>query len=263
MRVTLLANVPEGAPAAALAGHERTCVGAGWLRRDRNRDTQLREQIRVEIATLSRDSGATVIYITHDQQEALAPADQLAVIREGRICQMASPDAVYWHPADPFVAQFTGLSGHLTGTVVGLAGDRLCRVRIGSTDAVATTVGSLRPRTQVSLLLRPNSLSICSSERTDGILYGMVRDSAFRAGAHDHVVETAGGTRLVGVRSASRASRGANVGIAVGPAGCLAFPLGFDSYQDPPASGPVGASQRPLAHRLPAGPALAQALDLS
>ena len=130
-------------------------------------------------------------------------------------------------------------------------------------DVVATIVEPPSPRTQVSLLLRPDSLSICSSERTDGILYGMVRDSAFRAGAYDHVVETAGGARLVGVRSAGRASRGANVGIAVDPAGCLAFPLGFDSTQDPPASGPVGASQRPLAHRLPAGPALEQELDLS
>ncbi len=173
---------------------------------------------------------------------------------------MASPEDVCWHPADPLVAQFPGLSGHLTGTVVGLAGDRLCRVRIGSMDLVATAVERPSPRTQVSLLLRPDSLSICSSERTDGILYGMVRDSAFRAGAYDHVVETAGGARLVGVRSAKR---GANVGIAVDPAGCLAFPLGFDSAQDPPASGPVGASQRPLAHRLPAGPALEQELDLA
>ena len=228
-----------------------------------NLDTHLREQIRVEIATLSRDSGATVIYITHDQQEAFALADQLAVINEGRICQMASPEDVYWHPADPFVAQFTGLSGHLTGTVVGLAGDRLCRVRIGATDVVATTVRPPSPRTQVSLLLRPDSLSICSSECTDGILYGMVRDSAFRAGAYDHVVETADGARLVGVRSASRASRGANVGIAVDPAGCLAFPRGFDSAQDPPASRPVDAPQRPGPHRVPAGPALEHELDLS
>ncbi|MHB8324035.1 MAG: ABC transporter ATP-binding protein [Candidatus Dormibacteria bacterium] len=228
-----------------------------------NLDTHLREQIRVEIATLSRDSGATVIYITHDQQEAFALADQLAVINEGRICQMAPPEDVYWHPADPFVAQFTGLSGHLTGTVVGLAGDRLCRVRIGLTEVVATTVQPPTPRTQVSLLLRPDSLSICSSERTDGILYGMVRDTAFRAGAYDHVVETAGGARLVGVRSTSRASRGANVVIAVDPAGCLAFPLGFDPAQDPLSSRTVGASQRPLQYPVAAGPALEQAADPS
>ncbi|HUY54280.1 MAG TPA: hypothetical protein VMV23_03875, partial [Candidatus Nanopelagicaceae bacterium] len=67
----------------------------------------------------------------------------------------------------------------------------------------------------------------------------------------------------VGVRSASRASRGANVGIAVDPAGCLAFPRGFDSAQDPPASRPVDAPQRPGPHRVPAGPALEHELDLS
>lgn len=57
------------------------------------------------------------------------------------------------------------------------------------------------------------------------MLFGVVRDVSFRAGAYDHVVETADGQRLVGVRSTTRNSRGANVAIAVDPSGCLAFPL--------------------------------------
>jgi len=148
-------------------------AGMPWLLCDQPISTpgaDPREQIRVGIVTVSRDSGATVMYSTHEQPEAFAQADQLAVIKDGRICQMASPEDVQGHRADLFVAQFSGLSAHLSGKGVGPAGARLCRVGTGSTDVVATTVQPPIPRTQVSLLLRPDALSICSSERTDGIL---------------------------------------------------------------------------------------------
>ena len=222
-------------------------------------DAHLREQIRVEIATLARDSGTTVIYITHDQQEAFALADQLAVIDQGRICQSASPEEVYWHPADPFVAQFTGVTGELRGVAVGPVRERLCRVRASTAELVATVVEQPLPGTAVSLLLRPESLAICSSERTDGILYGMVKDCAFHAGAYDHVVETAEGAQLVGVRSSARAGRGANVVIAVDPAGCLAFPL---SSTPEPVVGLREVAQDEAPEPLPvAPPSLPPALD--
>lgn len=211
-----------------------------------NLDAHLREQVRVEIATLSRDSGATVIYITHDQEEAFALADQLAVIDGGRILQLAPPEEVYWRPADPFVAHFTGLSGRLVGQVLGPAGGGRFKVGTSTAELVATAIRPPEPQSSVSLLLRPDSLSICSSHQVDQVLFGVVRDVSFRAGAYDHVVETADGQRLVGVRSTTRNSRGANVAISVDPSGCLAFPLEAE----------LGAELRLKAATAPVPPAL-------
>src|SRR6202012_328986 len=76
-----------------------------------NLDADLRERMRVEISSLVREAGATTVYITHDQAEAFALADHIGVLEEGVLVQSGSPEDVYNHPATPFVARFTGLSG--------------------------------------------------------------------------------------------------------------------------------------------------------
>ncbi len=73
-----------------------------------NLDAQLRASLRVELKRFQRDTGRTVIYVTHDQVEALALADRLAVMRAGRIEQIGSPRALYDAPANEFVASFVG-----------------------------------------------------------------------------------------------------------------------------------------------------------
>ena len=79
-----------------------------------NLDADLRERLRVEIAELVRDSGATTVYITHDQAEAFALADRVGVLEHGALVQLGPPEEIYTRPASPFVARFTGLSGELT-----------------------------------------------------------------------------------------------------------------------------------------------------
>ncbi len=96
-----------------------------------NLDTDLRERLRVEISTLTRQSSATAVYITHDQAEAFALADVIGVLDQGRLVQLADPETLYLKPATPFVARFTGLSGELTGTVVGRESDELALVGVG------------------------------------------------------------------------------------------------------------------------------------
>ncbi|HLI00608.1 MAG TPA: ABC transporter ATP-binding protein, partial [Acidimicrobiales bacterium] len=86
-----------------------------------NLDADLRERMRIEISTLARDSGATSVYITHDQSEAFALADQIGVLSNGKLVQMDAPETVYHHPADPFVARFTGLAGELDVVIDGPA----------------------------------------------------------------------------------------------------------------------------------------------
>jgi putative spermidine/putrescine transport system ATP-binding protein len=80
-------------------------------------DKQLREQMQLEIKHIHESLGVTVVYVTHDQGEALAMSDRLAVFNHGRIEQIGSPRAIYEHPATVFVAGFVGVSNLLEGAL--------------------------------------------------------------------------------------------------------------------------------------------------
>jgi len=201
-----------------------------------NLDAHLREQVRVEIATLTRDSGATVVYITHDQQEAFALADEVAVIHEGRILQSGPPEEVYRHPANRFVAQFTGLAGTVSGEVVGRRSGGIVLVRTGQATVAALAVGDQVIGTPVDILLRADALSIGATLTAEGGLVGVVRDTSFRSGAYDHVVDLTVGTRLTGVRCATRVPRGSSVNITLEVTGCMAFGPDEATNQAPDAN---------------------------
>ena len=81
-------------------------------------DAQLRERLRVVIREIQRDLGITTVYVTHDQTEALAISDRVAVVNGGRVEQVATPETVYREPATRFVAEFVGDNNVLDGTVV-------------------------------------------------------------------------------------------------------------------------------------------------
>ncbi len=84
-----------------------------------NLDAKLRVQMRTVIKKLQRSLGITTIYVTHDQEEALAISDRIAVIREGRVMQVGTPEEIYTKPQNPFVAGFIGVSNMLPCTVAG------------------------------------------------------------------------------------------------------------------------------------------------
>jgi iron(III) transport system ATP-binding protein len=90
--------------------------------------------MRVEISSLVREAGATTVYITHDQAEAFALADQVGVLEKGCLVHFGPPEQIYTQPATPFVARFTGLAGELAVHVRGV-------VASSAAAAVATTVG--------------------------------------------------------------------------------------------------------------------------
>jgi iron(III) transport system ATP-binding protein len=95
-----------------------------------NLDAKLREQMRVELKKLQRRIGITFVYVTHDQAEALALSDQLAVIHAGRLQQYGTPQEVYARPSNRLVADFMGLVNLLSGRVADIEG-RLCRIEAG------------------------------------------------------------------------------------------------------------------------------------
>ncbi len=87
-----------------------------------NLDAKLREQMRFELKRLQRSLGITTVYVTHDQSEALALSDEIAVFNAGRIVQRGSPQDIYRNPQSQFVADFIGSANFLSGTVLGEAG---------------------------------------------------------------------------------------------------------------------------------------------
>ncbi|WP_108814538.1 ABC transporter ATP-binding protein [Loktanella sp. Alg231-35] len=116
-------------------------------------DKQLRETLQFEITRLAHDLGITVVYVTHDQTEALTMSDRVAVFEAGRIQQLAPPDELYEAPINSFVAQFIGENNTLEGVVTAIEGEA-CTVKLDSgdiIDAKPVNVSSVGERTKVSI----------------------------------------------------------------------------------------------------------------
>jgi len=120
-----------------------------------NLDADLRERMRVEISALVREAGATTVYITHDQAEAFALADHIGVLEDGALVQSGAPEEVYNHPATPFVARFTGLSGELRVRVMAHAGNGT--VEIAAVSGAAARLPVMRPAGPVAAGSGPGS----------------------------------------------------------------------------------------------------------
>ncbi len=122
-----------------------------------NLDAKLRVEMRGEIRQLQHELGITALYVTHDQEEALAISDRIAVMRAGVLEQIGRPAEIYSRPASPFVAEFMGVTNLLTGRVTAAANGRLV-VRVGSAEfAVGAAGGSAGTLT---FSLRPEALRL-------------------------------------------------------------------------------------------------------
>ncbi|MBR7833556.1 ABC transporter ATP-binding protein [Actinospica durhamensis] len=195
-----------------------------------NLDTDLRERLRVEISTLTRQSGASAVYITHDQAEAFALADVIGVLDQGRLVQLADPETLYHRPATPFVACFTGLSGELEGTVLEHEGD-FALTQVGPWRLRARSATPLARGSAVRVMIRPAATGFADGDAgvggavdDHGVVEGTVVDVAYRGRGYDHVVACADGM-LTSVFSVQPRTRGAQVKLALDAHGCNAFPL--------------------------------------
>ena len=116
-------------------------------------DKQLREKMQFEITNLAHHLGITVVYVTHDQTEALTTSDRVAVFEDGRIQQLASPATLYEQPENSFVAQFIGENNTLEGIITQLNGDQALVTLDNGEDIVckAVNVDRVGQRTKVSI----------------------------------------------------------------------------------------------------------------
>jgi putative spermidine/putrescine transport system ATP-binding protein len=123
-------------------------------------DKQLREQMQLEIKHLHDELGVTVVYVTHDQSEALTMSDRIAVFHHGRIQQLAQPADLYERPANAFVASFIGENNRFDGRLASRDGS-LCRVRLDDgTHVSASIAADLAVDAPVVLSLRPERVVV-------------------------------------------------------------------------------------------------------
>ncbi|QBX34056.1 ABC transporter ATP-binding protein [Paracoccus liaowanqingii] len=131
-------------------------------------DKQLREHMQFEIKHLHEQLGITVVYVTHDQGEALTMSDRIAVFNDGRIQQLAPPASLYEAPENSFVAGFIGENNALPGTIERLEGDKAL-VRLdggGVIDATAVNIRETGQRTTVSI--RPERVEFKPEMMSEG-----------------------------------------------------------------------------------------------
>ena len=125
-----------------------------------NLDAKLRVQMRTEIRRIQQEAGITAIYVTHDQSEAMAISDQIIIMEKGVVSQIGTPQEIYYHPKNEFVADFIGEANFLKGTLVEKNGsdDKATGVaRIGEDKVEVQEVGHLNVGDPCELVLRPES----------------------------------------------------------------------------------------------------------
>jgi putative spermidine/putrescine transport system ATP-binding protein len=157
-------------------------------------DRKLRLQMQVEVKKLIRSLGITTIFVTHDQEEALAMSDVIAVMNAGRIVQSGTPTEIYDDPRDPFVADFVGGSNFLAGTVV-RTGDARLALRHGNVEVPLPAAADIRPEQPVVLVVRPENLRLARAAEATG-LPGIVSFVRPLGPLLEYEIEAATGARL-------------------------------------------------------------------
>ncbi|NIR32258.1 MAG: ABC transporter ATP-binding protein [Gammaproteobacteria bacterium] len=144
-------------------------------------DRQLREHMQIELKHIHEQLGLTVVYVTHDQSEALTMSDRVAVFNDGNVEQWAAPEEIYERPANAFVAQFIGENNRLLGTVRDIQHNGVCTVDLGDSvavQAIAVKVDTAGQRTTLSL--RPEKVHIDPSNgELPNVLDGRVEETIF------------------------------------------------------------------------------------
>jgi putative spermidine/putrescine transport system ATP-binding protein len=161
-------------------------------------DAKVRAQLRDQIRRIQLEVGITTLFVTHDQEEALAIADRVGVMQEGRLEQLAPPTEVYSRPATAFVAEFVGLSNRLAGMVSGSS------VTVRGRELPLVDAGT--PPGPVTALVRPEAVTLASdSSAQDGPLTGTVIASTF-LGATSRVTVDLGDTTVLAQLTTSDAA---------------------------------------------------------
>jgi len=168
-----------------------------------NLDAQLREQMRVELKRLQQETGVTAVYVTHDQAEALAISDRIAVMSEGRIVQVGAPKEIYGRPASEFVANFIGRTNLLRGVLTrDAAAESIAPVKTEMGEVLCFFPNARPSGDAIALVVRPEHIAIGrdngAGEATDANrLVGQVMREIYLGEIVEYLVQTGGAEILV------------------------------------------------------------------
>jgi len=165
-------------------------------------DLLLRKEMQIELKHLQTQVGITFVYVTHDQEEALAMSDRIAVMNDGRVLQMDEPATLYEHPASRFVASFVGETNFLSARVLGY-GSGTAEVAVGADRLVVPTNGVRPPAGEsITLAVRPERVQLAHANGAGAAvgqwaLAGTVREAVYLGTDTRYVVGLPGGEKVV------------------------------------------------------------------
>jgi spermidine/putrescine transport system ATP-binding protein len=162
-------------------------------------DLKLRKAMQLELKELNRETGATFVYVTHDQEEALTMSDRIAVMSDGRILQLGTPSEIYEHPANRFVADFIGQSNLLPGVLESREGES-GHVRLDGGAVIGSRVrGDAAPGDRVTVSVRPERIEVYPDDVTapSSALPGLVAEVIYLGSHHQAVLDLSDGARLI------------------------------------------------------------------
>lgn len=191
-------------------------------------DKKLREEMQIEIKELQRQLGLTIIFVTHDQEEALTMSDRIAVMSQGKIEQIAAPDALYHSPKTQFVAGFVGESSRLHGTVKTISGENAI-IDLndgGQVEALIPAGSNLSLKTAVEVFVRPEHIMTQFAAAQTNSTMAKVISRSFTGATTVVTAETQSGTRLSARLSLAEARLldiGAPITFAIEPRKAVCF----------------------------------------
>jgi ABC-type Fe3+/spermidine/putrescine transport system ATPase subunit len=181
-------------------------------------DANLRQVMQVELSRLHRQLGKTFVYVTHDQDEAMAMSDRIAVMNEGKVLQFAAPREIYDNPGCRYVATFIGHAKVVDGRVSAVSGSE-ARIRLPSGQEVLTTgVSNVAVGQEVGVRIRSDDVSLAETSGAD--VTGTISDVLFRGDHFQYVVDL---PQNAGTLHVSRSphlpvlEKGSSVGLRIDP----------------------------------------------
>ncbi len=190
-----------------------------------NLDAKLREQMRFELKRLQLELGITTLYVTHDQSEALALSDEIAVLNAGKVIQRGNPHDIYHRPNCEFVADFIGSTNMVEGTVEGAVGaDGKARVRTAQGHIVCTFAQTIGAGSPAEVIIRPEDVVVSASGSGENTLAGRIANRIFLGELIDYEIAVGSQTFRVRSRPDWDFSIGSAVALRLPPEKCIGLP---------------------------------------
>lgn len=182
-----------------------------------NLDAKLREEMRFEIRDLQRRLNITSIYVTHDQEEALALSDRIAIMNRGKLAQLGTPEEIYERPRSKFVADFIGLANFLPARVQSVDDGR-AQVLVGKTALRVSLSTHVAVGLDALVFVRPSDVKFVSDGSVENVLHGQVTKATYLGEKFDYRVQLDAETELrVQTDNPTRFASGDRVNLFVPP----------------------------------------------